>query len=207
MFEVAAKTGKSLKELCEPFDTVSLCLSKGIGAPIGSILVGPTKLILKARHFRKLFGGGTRQCGMLVAAAKYSFDKVFPLLPEVHRKAARLALALHQEGVYITTPCDTNMIFVEVSHLGFSTADLCEACASLQPYPITLSSSRLVLHHQIADQTLDDFVEVIRSLKRQHSKEAIPADPAKVLASEAHVYGRHQITPGANFGKREYGPK
>jgi threonine aldolase len=168
-------------------------------------LVGPKDFINKAKHFRKMFGGGIRQCGLLVAAAKYSFDKVFPQLPVVHQRATRLAQALHKQGVYITVPCDTNMVFLDVSPLGFTIADLCEGAAALKPYPITLTSSRLVLHHQIVDQTVDDFVDLIKQLKEQHKDKAIPPDPVKIMASEANSQGKHSEVD-ANFGKRVYGP-
>jgi threonine aldolase len=163
--------------------------------------------MLKARHFRKLLGGGTRQCGILVAAAKYSFDKVFPQLPDVHKRAAKLAKALHEVGALITTPCDTNMVFVDVSPLGFTTADLCKAGAALQPFPIVISSSRLVLHHQITDQTLDDVVALVKDLKEQHEGHARRPDPALMKASLANAEGRHEGFEAVDFAKREYGPK
>lgn len=109
IWHVAAETGTPLSELCAPFDSVSLCFSKGLGAPIGSCLVGPKEFIVKARWFRKLFGGGMRQTGVLAACAAYALTYNFPRLSRVHTLAAKLEAGLQEVGATITSPAETCM--------------------------------------------------------------------------------------------------
>jgi len=129
IWHVAAETGISLKVLCEPFDSVSLCFSKGLGmicsifymqllktlclgAPIGSVLVGTKEYITRARRIRKLFGGGMRQTGVLAGSAAYALTHHFPLLPRAHALAKRLQKGLEDIGVTITSPAETCMVSV-----------------------------------------------------------------------------------------------
>lgn len=99
-----------------------------------SILVGSSALIRKARHFRKLFGGGVRQSGMLLAAAEYALDHHFPLLPRVHERARRLAEGLHRHGLVIANPVDTGMVFVTSLPDGLDFDDVVERARDL-PQP------------------------------------------------------------------------
>ena len=110
LWHVAAETGTSLAELCAPFDSVSLCFSKGLGAPIGSCLVGSSTFITRARRFRKLFGGGMRQTGALAAAAAYAVTNHFPLLPRVHALARMLEHGLEEAGCKITSRSETCIV-------------------------------------------------------------------------------------------------
>ncbi|KAJ6604426.1 pyridoxal phosphate-dependent transferase [Mycena vulgaris] len=110
LWHVAAETETPIRELCDPFDSVSVCFSKGLGAPIGSCLVGSTAFIAKARWFRKLFGGGMRQTGILAASAAYALTYNFPLLPSVHGLAKKLEAGLEELGVEITSKAETCMV-------------------------------------------------------------------------------------------------
>lgn len=135
IWHVAVETGLSMKEICDPFDSVSLCLSKGLGktspissstrfvvfiscspgAPIGTCLVGTKAFITKARWFRKLFGGGMRQTGYLVGCVAYALTHNFPQLPRVHALAKRMQQGLEDIGVGILSPAETCI----VRHLTF----------------------------------------------------------------------------------------
>ncbi|KAF8499463.1 pyridoxal phosphate-dependent transferase [Gautieria morchelliformis] len=134
IWHVAAETGTSLSELCDPFDSISCCFSKGlgldcflnaclrthpashnVGAPVGSCLVGSTEFISRARWLRKLFGGGMRQTGILAGAAAYALTHNFELLPGVHDLTRKLEQGLQDIGVGITSPAETCM--VKVSYL------------------------------------------------------------------------------------------
>ncbi len=84
-WNASVATGMPLAKLARHYDSVSLCLSKGLGAPIGSVLVGSKAFVHKARELRKGMGGGWRQCGMLAAAGIYAIDKNFSLIDAVHR--------------------------------------------------------------------------------------------------------------------------
>ena len=110
IWHVAAETGTPLAELCAPFDSVSLCFSKGLGAPVGSCLVGPADFIQRARRFRKLFGGGMRQIGALTASAAYAVSNHMRLLPGVHALARKLEQGLEEIGCEITSRAETCMV-------------------------------------------------------------------------------------------------
>ena len=118
LWHVAAETGTSMRELCNQFDSVSLCFSKGLGtsdrrfegctihepyqgAPVGSCLAGTRDFISRARWYRKLFGGGMRQIGLLAGCVTYALNHNFPQLPRVHALTRRLEAGLRDLGVHI----------------------------------------------------------------------------------------------------------
>ncbi|KAF9550292.1 Threonine aldolase [Mortierella hygrophila] len=165
LWHASIATGISMKEYCSHFDTVSLCLSKGIGAPIGSILVGSEVTIKKARHFRLLFGGGWRQAGLLAEAALWGIKNNWPTMEDTHRRAKWLERVFLQVGCQITNPVDTNMVWVDTTNAGFSVDDL---IVELAKEGIKISGSgcqaRVVLHYQISDEAVQLFIEVLRKL-------------------------------------------
>ncbi|EIW86520.1 hypothetical protein CONPUDRAFT_161254 [Coniophora puteana RWD-64-598 SS2] len=166
IWHVAAETGLSLKELCGPFDSASLCLSKGLGAPIGTCLVGSKQFITKARWFRKVFGGGMRQTGYLAGAAAYALTHNFPLLPRVHALAKRMQQGLEELGVDILSPAETCMLFYDPYPIGVEYWEIVERAAALLK-PIKLTGSRLLLHIQTSPQAIEDFLELVRTLKEE----------------------------------------
>ncbi|EIN13587.1 hypothetical protein PUNSTDRAFT_58100 [Punctularia strigosozonata HHB-11173 SS5] len=166
IWHVAAETGTPIKELCDPFDSVSLCFSKGLGAPIGSCLVGPKDFIRKARWFRKLFGGGMRQTGILSGSAAYALTYNFPRLLEVHALTRKLEAGLQQIGAEITSPAETCMVFYDPSPLGLDYGEIADRAAQL-PEPIKLGGSRLVVHIQTAPEAIDDFINLIRQMAEE----------------------------------------
>ncbi|KIK26531.1 hypothetical protein PISMIDRAFT_261188 [Pisolithus microcarpus 441] len=166
LWHVAVATGLSMKELCEPFESVSLCFSKGLGAPIGSCLVGSKEFIAKARCFRKVFGGGMRQTGYLAASAAYALTHHFPLLPRVHALAKRMQEGLEEIGVGILSPAETCMLFYDPSAIGVGYREVVERAAQL-PRPIYLNGSRLIMHIQTAGEAVDDFLCLMRQLKEE----------------------------------------
>ncbi|HEV3106422.1 MAG TPA: low-specificity L-threonine aldolase [Trinickia sp.] len=114
VFNAAAALGLSVETLARPFDTVSVCLSKGLGAPVGSVLVGSARLIAKGRRLRKMLGGGMRQVGVLAAAGLYALEHNVARLADDHANAKTLAQGLaKQPGLTVATP-DTNIVFVDV---------------------------------------------------------------------------------------------
>ncbi|KAG0038936.1 Threonine aldolase [Podila clonocystis] len=165
LWHASIATGISMKEYCSHFDSISLCLSKGIGAPIGSILVGSKQVIKKARHFRLLFGGGWRQAGFLAEAALWCIKTNWPSMERTHWQAKWLEQALEHVGCMITNPVDTNMIWIDTSDTGFIVEDLIE---ELSHVGIKMTGSgtaaRLVLHYQISDQVIEAFIGVLRRM-------------------------------------------
>jgi threonine aldolase len=122
IFNAAVKLGTPVNQLCAGFDTVSVCLSKGLGAPSGTVLVGHKGLIDKARRIRKMLGGGMRQVGILAAAGHYALEHNVGRLAEDHAHAERLARGLAGCGFEVE-PVQTNMVFVKVA---------ADRCAALQ---------------------------------------------------------------------------
>ncbi len=113
-FNACIKLGVDIADFTAPFDTVSICLSKGLGAPVGSVLVGPKALIEKANRNRKMLGGGLRQAGILAAAGLYALDHNVARLAQDHALAKKLAEGLAQfPSLKVTTP-DTNIVFVDI---------------------------------------------------------------------------------------------
>jgi threonine aldolase len=112
LMNAAAASNRDAAWIAGQFDTVSLCLSKGLGAPIGSILVGPKDFIEKARRIRKMLGGGMRQTGVVAAAAIYALEHNAARLGEDHRRAAALAEVLARFPALGAGPARTNMVFM-----------------------------------------------------------------------------------------------
>lgn len=112
LFNASVATQTSIADLCAPFDSVSICFSKGLGAPIGSVLVGSANFIQRAKRWRKMLGGGMRQAGIMAAAMSYALDHHVARLTEDHVNAQRLAEGLSDiEGLYVE-PAQTNMVYV-----------------------------------------------------------------------------------------------
>ena len=116
LWNAVAATGTPARTWGEPFDSVSVCVSKGLGAPVGSALAGPREYIARARRVRKLFGGGMRQAGVLAAAALYALENHVERLAEDHRNARVIAAAIADTpGLRLTPPeVETNLIWFEV---------------------------------------------------------------------------------------------
>lgn len=112
-FNACVKLGMDIRDFTAPFDSVSICLSKGLGAPVGSVLTGRKDLIDKARRHRKMLGGGMRQAGILAAAGIYAIENNVTRLADDHRRAQRLAEGLAQHKALKVTMPDTNILWVE----------------------------------------------------------------------------------------------
>ncbi len=116
LFNVTATEGVAPAEYGKLFDTVSLCLSKGLGAPVGSVIVGSRDHIEAARHYRKMFGGGMRQVGILAAAGLYALEHQYERLLEDSANATLFAQLLHDiEGIDVE-PTDTNIVVFRTDH-------------------------------------------------------------------------------------------
>lgn len=114
LYNAAVSQSVPAQTIAQHFDSVSVCLSKGLGAPVGSVLLGTQALIDKARRLRKMAGGGMRQSGILAAAGLYAIDHNVARLADDHARAARLAEALREiPGVDVTAQ-HTNMVFIDV---------------------------------------------------------------------------------------------
>ncbi|KIK97658.1 hypothetical protein PAXRUDRAFT_202349 [Paxillus rubicundulus Ve08.2h10] len=193
LWHVAAETKTPMSELCAPFDSVSLCFSKGLGSPVGTCLVGPKAFIEKARWFRKAFGGGMRQTGILAGSVAYALTHNFRQLPRVHELTKRLQQGLDERGVGILSPAETCMVFYDPSTIGVEYWEISERAAAL-PNPIILSGSRLVVHIQTSNEAVDDLLELINTLKDEKIKGGFVPSTGQALASGVtrNVYAEAQ---------------
>ncbi len=160
IFNAAAALGIPARELAEPVDSVTFCLSKALCAPVGSVLCGDHEFIDKARRARKLLGGGMRQAGVLAAAGIVALQKMTGRLSEDHARARRLADGLRENDCVVLDPGSpaTNMIFFNLSPRARASAP--EAAERLKQEGILVSPNgerrfRLVTHYWIDDAAVD----------------------------------------------------
>ncbi|KAL0088685.1 pyridoxal phosphate-dependent transferase [Phycomyces blakesleeanus] len=179
LWNASQETGIPLSEYGKCFDSMSLCLSKGVGAPIGSILVGNREFINRARHLRKLFGGGWRQAGFMAATAQYCIDNIVPTMPATHKLAKYMSESLVSLGISLQVPVHTNMVLIDTAPVGITIQDL---MPSLLAKNIKIggmgTKSRLVLHHQINKEDVDEFVQVVKDVVASRQEVAAPQQVA-----------------------------
>lgn len=160
LWNASVVTGVSIKEYAQYFDTVSLCLSKGLGAPVGSILVGTQQMINRANWLKKQAGGGIRQAGLLTAAANVAVDEIWPTMAVTHAKTAKLAQDLEAMGVYPQIPVHTSFFFIDSARAGLDVGILKQEGAK---HNVRLLGERIVLHHQITDEAIENLKRAIAS--------------------------------------------
>jgi len=162
---VAAGAG-SLLDYGACFDTISLCFSKGLGAPIGSILVSSKALITHARHVRKSIGGGMRQTGPIISAAAYALNLNFPAgLQRTHALAQSIAVSLKEIGVNTMLPVETSILFLDLEGAGLKSEWFLEE--GKRRGLILGGGGRVVVHWQITDEAVRDLVDVVREVLRK----------------------------------------
>lgn len=162
-FNAAVASNVSIADICKPFDSVSLCMSKGLGAPAGALLVGSKALIERAFRWRKVLGGGMRQSGFIAAACLYALDHQVTRLADDHENARALAEALAKiDGVKITSQA-TNMVFVELPKAPESRGE--ESIeAFLKSRGMLMQgvySTRLVTHHDVTREDIQCFAAAV----------------------------------------------
>jgi len=160
LFNAAVALGVPAARIAAHFDTVSVCLSKGLGAPVGSVLCGSAELVDKAHRWRKVAGGGMRQSGILAAAGIYALEHNVERLAEDHRNARALAAGLAEvEGLWVT-PAHTNILFVTPP--AGSAAPLREALAAEGILLGGGDNLRLVTHLDVSAQDVARTVEAFQ---------------------------------------------
>lgn len=166
IWEVVAADAGTLPEFCREFDSVSLCFSKGLGAPIGSIIVGNTSFITHCRRIRKSIGGGTRQAGVISAAARVAVDENFGAGPtgeggrlrESHARARKIEEIWVKKGGRLAHPVETNMVWLDIADCGVSAAEM-GALAVAEG--IKAMGGRLVIHYQISEEAVNRLERVM----------------------------------------------
>lgn len=166
-FNALAETAENPQEYGRLFDTISICLSKGLGAPVGSLLLGTNAHIKQARHIRKVMGGGMRQAGFLAAAGIYALDHHVDRLKEDHQRARALAAVL-QEQVYVkeVVPVETNIVIFTLAE-DLEPKSFLEALAEagMLAVPFGKREIRLVTHLNFTDEQLEQATEILRQFK------------------------------------------
>ena len=160
-------TGVALWEIGGLFDTASVCLSKGLGAPVGSVLVSSVERIAQARVWRKRYGAGMRQVGILAAAGMYALDHNIPRLADDHARARRLAEAIGTLRPEIVDPGDVDTNIVVLDLVAGRTAPELAAAAREQGVAVSVigaRTARLVTHMDVDDAGIERAIEVLGGL-------------------------------------------
>lgn len=173
VFNAAVALGVQVAEITRRFDSVSICLSKGLGAPVGSVLCASKNIIGRARRWRKMVGGGMRQAGILAAAGIYALDNNVERLQHDHEHAQLLADGLMQIGVQVhDQKAHTNMVFISLPE-GSSGGNrgAFQAYAKAQGLLLgecdAIGTVRLVTHKQVSEQNILDTVKIITGFFKQ----------------------------------------
>jgi len=153
-------SGRPLSELADGFDTVSVCLSKGLGAPVGSVLVGSTEHIAAARIWRKRYGGGMRQTGMLAAAGRHALRHHVERLADDHANARVLAGALGVDPATV----DTNIVFAEVTDPAAFVAEA--AARGVRLMQLGRTKVRVVTHLDVTREDAERAAEALATIAR-----------------------------------------
>jgi threonine aldolase len=169
IWEAVVAGAGSLPDYTKEFDSVSLCFSKGLGAPVGSILVGSKEFIKQARWVRKSIGGGLRQPGVVTAAARVAVDETFGigpngeggLLKKSHITAKRIAKMWTEMGGKLDQPTETNMVWFNLEDLHL-TGD--EFAAIGKKHGLRFLAGRLVVHYQISDEAVERLESLMKEV-------------------------------------------
>lgn len=163
-----AATGIPLSDWVKGYDSVSVCFSKGLGAPVGSAILGTREFITRARRTRKMFGGGMRQAGILAAACLYALDHELPRLADDHRRAQVLSAGIRNiPGIrLIPDPPPTNIVVIELLDSRLNPDALLHHLEAQGIRLIGFGPNRLraVLHRDVGDEGVGRAVEAIRSV-------------------------------------------
>ncbi|MFK7781977.1 threonine aldolase family protein [Psychroserpens sp.] len=163
LWNALAKTNESPKDYGQLFDTISVCLSKGLGCPIGSVLIGDHELMQGAIRIRKIFGGGMRQVGYLAAAGIYALDHHLDRLNEDHKKATEIGALLQDLSIIkIVEPIETNIVIFELeSHV--DEAEFIQQLADKNIHIIGMGSNklRMVTHIDYTDAMHSKLLEIL----------------------------------------------
>jgi threonine aldolase len=170
ILNAATFENQSLKSYADCCDSITVCLSKGLGAPVGSVLLSTKKIINKARHLRKMYGGGWRQAGMLAAAASYAMNNNFPdALVRSHELAQTLNAGMTRLGVTTMNPVQTNILLADFKPFGVTANDIMKGAAGVGVKVFGGNSPimRLVTHFQLQTDAVERLLYAIEQVIRK----------------------------------------
>ena len=172
IFNAAVAMGVKASDLVSEADSVTFCLSKGLAAPVGSVVCGTRDFIAEARRARKVLGGGMRQAGVIAAAGIVALTEMVDRLSEDHDNARRLAQGLAQVGGLSVNPgsVQTNIVYLNLTRNGFSSDHLVKQLAGegVLLLPTGPQQLRAVTNYHVARDDVDTAVEVIRKVLQRH---------------------------------------
>jgi len=163
IFNAIVAKNESPKQYGEVFDSISVCLSKGLGAPVGSVLLGSKAFIKKARRIRKVLGGGMRQAGILAAAGIYALENNVKLISKDHANAKRIEQALlNKDFVGEILPVETNIVIAEVKER-LNPIEFVQKMKGHEIYLMAISTTqiRMVLHLGISEDDVNEIIKII----------------------------------------------
>ncbi|ROW15897.1 hypothetical protein VPNG_02618 [Cytospora leucostoma] len=163
LWEAVAAGAGSLRDYCACFDSVSLCFSKGLGAPIGSIIAGTRTFRERARWVRKSIGGGLRQSGIVAAPMRVGLEETFlgGKLEVAHARARRVARIWESYGGRLVYPVETNMVWLDLGSAGIVEEEFIKRGEQLG---LKFMGSRIVVHYQISDEAIQRFEKLVHWL-------------------------------------------
>lgn len=180
LWEAVAAGAGTLKEFCTEFDSISLCISKGLGAPIGSLLVGTKAFIKRSRWIRKSIGGGLRQAGVIAAPMRVAIEETFlgGKLVQSHKNAQKVAKIWTDLGGKLQYPVDTNMVWLDLATHQIERNNFIELA---EKYGVRTGGNRLVVHYQIGEEAIEalrkTFTELLTGKESAGKKAEAPHDP------------------------------
>jgi threonine aldolase len=180
LWEAVAAGAGTLKDFCAEFDSISLCFSKGLGAPIGSIIVGTKAFIKRSRWIRKSIGGGLRQAGVVAAPARVAVEETFlgGKLTQSHENAKKIQKIWTDLGGKLQYPVDTNMVWLD---LDAHDIDINHFIELAQKYGVRVRGGRFVVHYQVGEEAIERlrkvFTEALTGKKSSGKSQIADHDP------------------------------
>ncbi len=168
LWNASIATGIPISEYCQYFDSASLCFSKGLGAPVGSIVIGSEEFINRARYYRKVYGGGMRQAGILASAAIYAIENHLNRLSEDHRRARMLGKFISSlPGVELDLKTQqTNIVIFDVKKTSLNGVQVIKTLEEEGIKMLTFAGTkvRAVTHLHITDSDIDETISVLKGI-------------------------------------------
>lgn len=167
LINASVATGVSLKEYCQYFDSVSICLSKSLGAPIGSVLVGERKFIEKSNHFKKQAGGGIRQAGMMTLMALTALEDNWDHISIAHEFAKDVGEFCKKHDIMVESPVDTNFVFIDLKKNKINDAALVKFG---EKHDVKLMGGRIAFHFQLSEESVENLKAALYDCKQDALK-------------------------------------
>jgi threonine aldolase len=180
LWEAVAAGAGTLTEFCAEFDSISLCFSKGLGAPIGSIIVGTKTFIKRSRWIRKSIGGGLRQAGVVAAPARVAVEETFlgGKLTQSHENAKKIQKIWTDLGGKLQYPVDTNMVWLDLEAHDIDTNHFIELA---EKYGVRVRGGRFVVHYQVGEEAIERlrkvFTEALTGKESSGKSQTAEHDP------------------------------